>query len=185
MLVSRDYWRFPLVDAQGELRGEVSAIVRKVLGNVGGSAKGKVIREAYENVLRQDLAKELFSVRECKIKMVDVGRKQVCTRPVTYKACRHPDFGREGWQKSEVINQSSGKRGGGSNPDNWCNELIASYVSARGLGSNYESRVLETGEESDKDWKGHVTYNYHCKVQISSIPVYRERVDPRCGVANM
>jgi hypothetical protein len=172
-----------VIEGNGELKAEVSGIIRKVLGNAGGTAKGKILQDAYENVLREDLAKELFNVRECRVKMVEVGRKEACKPTTSYRSCRHPDFGRAGWERSEVISQSSGWRGGGGNPDNWCNELISSYVVTRALGTNYEASVLETAEESDRDWMGHVTYNYHCKVEISSIPVYAERTDPRCGIA--
>ncbi len=170
-----------LTEADGQLKAEVSGIVRKVLGNAGGEINAKHLRDAYENVLREDLAKELFNVRECRVKMVEVGRAEACKPVVSYKTCRHPDFGRVGWQKAETINQSSGRVDGGSNPTNWCNQLIAQYVSARSLGPNYEAVVLDTSEESDKDWKGHVTYNYHCRVEIRSVPLYAERTDPRCG----
>lgn len=67
-----------LTTANGELKAEVSGIVRKVLGNAGGTINGKHLSDAYENVLREDLAKELFNVRECRIKMVEVGREEVC-----------------------------------------------------------------------------------------------------------
>lgn len=173
-----------VVEANGQLKAEVSGIVRRVLGGAEADVNGKVLRESYENVLRQDLSKELFNVRECRLKMVEVGRSEACKTPASYRSCRHPDFGRAGWQKSETIEQSSGRVGGGSNPQNWCNQLVGSYVTSRSLGPNYEANVLSKSESSDKDWKGHVTYNYHCKVEVKSIPIYAERADPRCGVAN-
>jgi hypothetical protein len=173
-----------VVEANGQLKAEVSGIVSKVVGSGGGSVNGKVLRESYENVLRQDLSKELFNIRECRIKMVEVGRAEACKAPVTYRACRHPDFGRAGWQKSETLQQSSGWRSGGSNQQNWCNELVSGYVASRGLGSNYESTILGSSESSRKDFVGHVTYNYSCSVRIDSGPLYAERTDPRCGVAS-
>lgn len=102
-------------------------------------------------------------------------------KPV-YMKCRHPDFGRIGWQKSEDITNSSGWVSGGYDQLWWCNQVITGYVTSRKLGSNYEASVLHSWEEDDKDWKGHVTYKYHCQVIIKSIPLYAEKQDPRCGV---
>ena len=173
-----------LTEANGQLKAEVSGIVRTVLGNASVDINAKHLRDAYENVLREDLAKEPFNVRECRIKMVEVGKAEACKPVVSYKTCRHPDFERVGWQKSETLNQSSGWVDGGSNPTNWCNQLTAHYVSSRALGPNYEAEVLATSEQSNKDWKGHVTYNYHCEVEIRSVPLYAERTDPRCGTVS-
>ena len=133
-----------VTEANGQLTAQVSGIVRRVLGGGEADINAKVLRESYENVLRQDLSKELFNVRECRVKMVEVGRSEACKSPVSYRACRHPDFGRAGWQKAETVEQSSGWVGGGSNPQNWCNQLVASYVSTRSLGPNYEANVLNT-----------------------------------------
>ena len=149
-----------LTEANGELKAEVSGIVRRVLGEGGGAINVKHLGDAYENVLRQDLGKELFDVRSCRIKMVEVGRSEACKAAVSYKTCRHPDFGRAGWLQLETFSQTSGWVGGGSNPTNWCNQLITQYASSRSLGSNYQGKILQSSEESNKDWQGHVTYNY-------------------------
>lgn len=34
--------------------------------------------------------------------------KQACTKPVTFKICRHSDFGQAGWAREEVVNGSTG-----------------------------------------------------------------------------
>ncbi|MEI6706422.1 MAG: hypothetical protein WCK96_04700 [Methylococcales bacterium] len=60
-----------LIEANGELKAEISGIVRKALGEVKGGINGKILQETYENVLREDLSKELFNVRECRQKMVE------------------------------------------------------------------------------------------------------------------
>jgi hypothetical protein len=73
-----------LIEANGSLKAEISGIVRKVVGGGTGGISGKITSETYENVLRTDLAKELFDVRSCRIKMVDVGRAELCkTKPVS------------------------------------------------------------------------------------------------------
>lgn len=67
-----------LTEANGQLKAEVSGIVRKVLGNASGDINAKHLSDTYENVLRKDLANELFNIRECRVKMVEVGRAEAC-----------------------------------------------------------------------------------------------------------
>ena len=102
-------------------------------------------------------------------------------RPKRPKTCRHPDFGRERWKQSDSVTQSSGWMGGGSNPTNWCNSLLSGFISNRGITGGYDKRFSNVSEQSKKDWKGHVEYNYHCTVTVWWDPLYRERTDPRCG----
>jgi hypothetical protein len=59
-------------------------------------------------------------------------------KPVVYKTCEHPSFGRKGWQHSEVVDQSSGWRGGGGSPQNWCNDLAAAFIQRNSIGSDRE-----------------------------------------------
>ncbi len=102
--------------------------------------------------------------------------------PTTYKSCRRPEFGVERWLRSEEFSQSSGWRDGGRSQQDWCNELIAATVQGRALGPEHLATVVNSSEDSNKDWKGHVTYNYSCTVRISWQPLYAERQDPACGV---
>jgi hypothetical protein len=79
------------VEANGELKADVSGIVRKVVGGGGASLNGKALADAYENVLRSDLAKELSDNRSCRREMAKVGVAQACksvgeTQPVTPQA---------------------------------------------------------------------------------------------------
>ncbi|MDU9393344.1 hypothetical protein [Pseudomonas sp. zfem002] len=62
----------------GELEAELSGMIRKVLGNAKAGTEGKHITDAYKNVLRNDLPQELKSVRQCRMKMVEVGRSELC-----------------------------------------------------------------------------------------------------------
>lgn len=75
-----------LTEANGELKAEVTGIVRRIVGDAGGSFNVNHLTKSYENVLREDLAKELFSVRDCRIKMVEVGRKESCAVGATPSA---------------------------------------------------------------------------------------------------
>lgn len=102
--------------------------------------------------------------------------------PERPKTCRDVDFGQEGWNRTKTINGSSGWQPGGSNPTNWCNQLTASFISSRSIGPAHDSEVLAKSQEVKKDWKGHVTYNYHCTVKMRWEPVYAERTHPKCGM---
>jgi hypothetical protein len=77
-----------LTEANGELKAGISGIVKKVLADAGFDISGKVLQESYEGVLREDLSKELFSLRDCKIKMVEIARSEVCS---THKIIDDPD----------------------------------------------------------------------------------------------
>ncbi len=102
--------------------------------------------------------------------------------PSRPKTCRLSDFGEVGWSKTETITQSSGWRGGGSNPTNWCNQLTAGFIKSRSINTKYNSVVQGKREESKKDWKGHVEYNYHCTIKVSWEPIYAEKTDSKCGM---
>ena len=67
------------LEVDGTLSAEVTGIIRKVLGDAGGEVDLKNLQQSYENVLREDLADELFNARDCRIKMVEVGRAEICT----------------------------------------------------------------------------------------------------------
>ena len=67
-------------DVHGNLNAEVGGIIRRLAGNLGGGGSVNRIVKTYENVLREDLPDELQNVRGCKIKMVEVGRLEVCSQ---------------------------------------------------------------------------------------------------------
>lgn len=64
--------------ADGKLNAEVSGILRRLAGQAGAELDVKHLADTYENVLREDLAKELFNVRDCRIKMAEAGIREVC-----------------------------------------------------------------------------------------------------------
>lgn len=105
-----------------------------------------------------------------------------CAKPVTYKSCRHPDFGQEGWNRSENYDSASAWIDGGRDEVWWCNEAKNHFVAVRGIGPSHAVKTTSSWQESNKDWKGHVTYKYHCSINVSWDPRYNERTDPRCGV---
>lgn len=68
-----------LLEANGQLKADVSGIVKKVVGEGSASINGKYLKEAYENVLRSDLAKELSDNRSCRKEMAKAGLSHACT----------------------------------------------------------------------------------------------------------
>jgi len=104
--------------------------------------------------------------------------------PATPKTCRRLEFGQAGYVHTQTVTQSSGWRGGGSNPTNWCNELSQSFINARSIGATAATDIVNTTE--DARWTGTFgrtrQYNYGCTVRISWEPLYNERTDPVCGM---
>lgn len=101
---------------------------------------------------------------------------------VVYQNCRHPDFGQEGWGRTETVSRSSGWRDGGYDQPSWCNDVKAWVIKTRSLGSQHVLEVVNSSEGSSRDLLGHVTYNYHCTIKASWEPIWAERQDARCGV---
>lgn len=171
-----------VTDVHGNVDAGVKGIITRIVGDASAEVGGKKLVDVYENVVREELAGELFNVRDCRINMVEVGRAEACRRPVVYKPCRHPDFGRVGWQHTQDFSGSSGWRSGGTSQPDWCRALANSLINQRSIGPQHEVQTVSSSE--DGRWTGirHRQYNYHCTVRISWGPVYAERADPRCGV---
>lgn len=62
-----------VTEENGQLTAQVSGIVRRLFGGVDADLNAKVLKDTYENVLREDLGNELFSLRNCRMKMADAG----------------------------------------------------------------------------------------------------------------
>lgn len=58
-----------------------------------------------------------------------------------------------------LADYTSERMGGGSDPYHACYPTLDRYQKRY---PNYQIRVQSTNENSDKDWLGHVTYQYHC-----------------------
>ena len=173
-----------LVDANGQLKAEVSSIVRRIIGSAEATVNARRFTDVYENVLREDLAKELFNVRNCRMKMAEVGRAEACKTPVQYKTCRHADFGISAWLKVEEINRTSIWGDFGPDPLVWCQQLIDEYVSSRSLGPYYEVTFRLAAKMDEKESHGDTLYKHWCTVKVASLPRFAEKTDPRCGVQN-
>lgn len=67
-----------LTEANGQLKADVSGIVKKVVGGGSLTINGKRLQDAYENVLRSDLSKDLSDNRSCRKEMAKAGLAQAC-----------------------------------------------------------------------------------------------------------
>jgi hypothetical protein len=67
-----------LITGSGELSAEAKGLIARMLGSAQGSASVDEAVSTYENVAREELAKEHANVRDCRVHMVDVAMKQVC-----------------------------------------------------------------------------------------------------------
>jgi hypothetical protein len=67
-----------MISGSGQLSAEAKGLIAKMIGSAEGTGKFDSVVSSYENVVREELGKELASTRECKMKMVDIAVKQVC-----------------------------------------------------------------------------------------------------------
>jgi hypothetical protein len=108
--------------------------------------------------------------------------KQVSASQKIAATCRHQDFGLERWESDEEISQSSGWVKGGSNPTNWCNELINIVIQGRSIGPVHKATVLDKSEQAKWALDRTRLYNYHCIIRMQWNPVFKEKQDAsRCG----
>lgn len=75
-----------VTEGNGQLKAEVSGIIRRVVAGGEADVNAKMLRDSYENVLRQDLGKQLFNARDCRMKMVNVGKGEACKLSGSFKS---------------------------------------------------------------------------------------------------
>ena len=119
-----------LVTTSGELNAEAKGILHRFIGSASGEICGKTQIETYEGVVRDQLTQARFNELNCRSEMAKIAVAQACQKPITYKTCRHADFGQAGWARQETVPCTSGWRDGGYNPDAYCADCQASAISA-------------------------------------------------------
>jgi hypothetical protein len=67
-----------LISGSGQLSAEAKGLIAKALGSAQGDVKLDTAVSSYENVVREELAKEHANARECKVRMVNLAVTQVC-----------------------------------------------------------------------------------------------------------
>ena len=172
------------VDASGQVTAEAKGIIARVLGSASGEVDVNVLREKYTNVVRDELAGELRSVRDCRVKMEAVARNEVCRRPIIYNTCQHPSFGLAKWGTVEKIQSAAGWRGGWTQ-DAYCARLIQSSISAHNISGDRKAEVLskwEEGKWGNATFRTNRQYRYNCIINLSYNPIYNSRQDPICGI---
>lgn len=164
-----------LIKGAVEAKAGVLASILTGSANVGADK----IREVYTGIPLDNLPENIPTVAMCKLELTKVllaRKKKVANK------CRDPDFGQEGWRWSERYTDSSGRLGGGHDPGWWCNRVAASFISSRNIGPENKVERISYDESSDKDFFGHVTYQYTCTLKISWGPIYKEKQDAsHCG----
>lgn len=162
------------------IQGKVQANAGLLAKIVSGSAdvSGSKAEEIYKGIPFDKLPDNIPTVSMCKSELVKIllqRKKQV------FNKCRLPEFGQEGWNRTEEYPDLSGWMGGGHDQNWWCNQVAASFIQSRTIGPQNHTEHVASHEENDKDFFGHVTYKYHCTIRVSWDPLYFEKQDPRCG----
>jgi hypothetical protein len=67
-----------LITTSGELTAEAKGLVARMIGSAQGGANFNDTVQTYENVAREELAKDHANTRDCRAHMADVGVKQAC-----------------------------------------------------------------------------------------------------------
>lgn len=150
--------------------GGISALVAIIALLIVFLPESEKCEEAiYENVTDA----QLCGVREEIIEL----------EPAEAKYCRKPEFGIERYTQSEIVTQTSGWVEGGSNQTNWCNQMINSFISARGIGGTATSSVTDKGEEARwTGWHGRDReYKYDCTAIVKWTPIHNKKQHESCG----
>lgn len=102
------------------------------------------------------------------------------TRPHQWNECPNPNKV-TGYKHSETVSKSSGRVGGGYDQNWHCTNVKREKERAVGQAIVWTNQ--QSSEESDKDWKGHVTYKYHCSIDAKWGPIYQVERWSGCGEA--
>lgn len=165
------------------IKADIPGLAKAMGLSVGADGTLKHGDETYVGIPIEKLPAEILTPAQCKLELAKILIEERNRLNVTYNKCRLPDFGQEGWNRSENYEDSSDWIDGGHDQPWWCDQVANSFINTRKIGPQHEVKTLRPWEESNKDWKGHVTYKYHCIVQVSWDPLYVEKTDPRCGVS--
>jgi hypothetical protein len=67
-----------LISGSGTLNAEAKGLIARMLGSAQGDAKVDAAVSTYENVTREELAKDHENIINCRMKMIEAAVKQVC-----------------------------------------------------------------------------------------------------------
>jgi hypothetical protein len=165
-----------------------TAIQGKVEANSGAFAKlvgaradvvGSQAVIIYKGIPFDKLPDKIPTASMCKRELAQV---LLARKIPVLNTCARPEFGQLGWNRTEDYSDSSGRLPGGYDQNWWCNRVASSFIQSRSIGPQSHWERLTSSEEPDRDWKGHVTYKYHCTIRVEWDPRYATRQDPLCGI---
>lgn len=163
---------------KGAVEANAGVFAKIVSGNA--DLNTSTITQIYSGIPLDKLPDHIPTIAMCKSELINI---LLARKKFVANTCRHPDFEQEGWRRTENYSDSSGRVDGGHDQNWWCNQVASSFLSSRAIGPENQIERLDSSEESNKDWKGHVTYKYHCTIRISWDPLYFERQDAsHCGM---
>jgi len=107
--------------------------------------------------------------------------RQITSRPHQYKECENPNKV-AGYRYAETVSKSSGWVSGGHDQQWHCTNVMREKEAA--VGQSIVWGQPQSSESSRKDWKGHVTYKYHCSIEAKWGPIYVVERWEGCGAAD-
>lgn len=108
-------------------------------------------------------------------------QEQMTTRPHQYHECENPNK-ITGYRFQETVSKSSGRVGGGYDQNWHCENVKREKETA--VGQSIVWGTPTSSEDSNKDWKGKVTYKYFCSIPAKWGPIYAVERWAGCGEAD-
>jgi hypothetical protein len=98
-------------------------------------------------------------------------------KPSCFGSCARPENGVASWGKTENWAQDTEWMGGGHNQSGECGKLQTIFMQTH---PNEVLEITHTDERTDKDFLGHVTYQYICQGVVRSDPTYIVKESAAC-----
>jgi Trypsin-like peptidase domain len=102
-------------------------------------------------------------------------------RPACFRSCRSAEHGVESWGLTSPWSATTGWLVGGRNAAEVCAEMRDTYLRA------HPQELLEidqSSQDTQKDFLGNDTVQYHCAGIVKLDPVYWEKNSQACGLAD-
>jgi hypothetical protein len=127
-----------LVSGSGELTVKAKGIIARMFGVAGGNAKVDAVTSSYQNVVREELAKELKDTRACKERMVSVAiQQQICNKQAVMKTVCTGEFENNCPGPSHDIFYTCGYFGSDKQiAENICEGIKEGHVRLKTVGGN-------------------------------------------------
>jgi hypothetical protein len=148
----------------GDIKGQLGELVRK-LGDLGITGSGQFDNSNYVGVLQDQLSTVLTNQQECKLKVLGslVDKLVVSAQPKARRIC--------GYRRTFEDVRESGWRGGGYDPNRWCQDYL-SILSGQFPDGRFT--IISSSERSESKCAPFncPQYNYACRVRIEADPIF-------------